>query len=306
MRKYSSIFLILISNLLFGQQNVGLAIDYFGQTPPGDSAVIFAPGIVSLTDSFTNGITFSPNGGECCYARYDGKYWTWGTIFYARYENNRWSEFRPAPFTDSTIYFDILPIFSPDGQKFLFSSARPSRQYNWVDLWMCERTGERWGKPVKLDSAINNPNDDESFSSIASDGNLYFNKDLTNTIWFSSYTNGTYSKAVKVTEPVNSKYGAGAAFISPDENYIIFASNRPEGYGGMDLYISFKRANGAWAEPQNLGPQINGSTDDVCARISPDLKYLFFTKGIKREYSTIYWVSTDFIERLKQKCDLKK
>ena len=305
MKKFSFVILILLSNLLFGQQNKDFPIDYFGQTPPGDSVVIFAPGIVSLTDSFTNGITFSPKGNECCYARYDGKYWTWGTIFYAKFENNKWSDFRPAPFTDSTQYFDILPIISPDGQKFLFSSARPSRPYNLVDLWMCKQTGGGWGKPIRLDSAINNPNDDESFSSIASNGNIYFNKDLTNSIWFSSCTNGIYSKAVKVSEPINSKYGAGSAFISPDESYIIFASIRPEGYGERDLYISFKKANGAWTEPQNLGPKINGPTDDVCPRISPDKKYLFFTKGVKREYSTIYWVSTSFIAKLKQKCDLK-
>jgi hypothetical protein len=305
MIKYGFIILILISNLLFGQQNNDLHLDYFGQNPPGDSAVIFAPGIVSLSDSFVNGITFSPRGNECCYDRYDGKYWTWGTIFYAKFENNKWSEFRPAPFTDSTKYFDILPIFSPDGQKFLFSSARPSRPYNLVDLWMCERTGEKWGKPIRLDSAINNPKDDESFSSIASNGNIYFNKDLTNSIWLSLYSNGTYSKAVKVSEPVNSKYGAGAAFILPDESCVIFASIRPEGYGERDLYISFRKANGAWTEPQNLGPKINGPTDDVCARISPDQKYLFFTKGIKRKYSTIYWVSTSFIVKLKQNCDLK-
>jgi hypothetical protein len=303
MKKYSSMILILVSSLSFGQQNKESKIDYFGQTHPCDSAVIFAPGIVSLTDSFTNGITFSPHGNECCFARFDGKYWTWGTIFYAKYENNKWSDFRPAPFTDSTKYFDILPFFSPDGQKFLFSSARPSKPYNLVDLWMCERTGESWGNPVKLDSTINNPNDDESFSSMASNGNIYFNKDLTNSIWFSKYNNGTYSKAIKVSEPVNSKYGAGAAFISPDEGYIIFASIRPEGYGEKDLYISFKKANGAWTEPQNLGPKINGPTDDVSARISPDQKYLFFTKGIKKQFSNIYWVSTSFIVKLKKECN---
>jgi len=301
MKKFYSIILILISNQLFAQISKDVPIDYFGQTPPGDSAIIFAPGIVSLNDSFTSAITFSPRGDECCFNRYDGIYWKWGTIFYAKYHNNKWSEFRPAPFTDSTNYFDILPIFSPDGHKFLFSSARPSKAYSYVDLWMCKRKGEKWGKPAKLDSTINNPTDDESFSSIANNGNIYFNKDITNSIWLSSYKNGTYSKAVKVSEPVNSKYGAGAAFISPDESYIIFASIRPDGYGERDLYISFKKTNGTWTEPQNLGPKINGPTDDFSARISPDQKYLFFSKGIKKKYCAIYWVSSDFIKRLKQK-----
>jgi hypothetical protein len=274
---------------------------YFGQAPPGDSAVVFAPGIVSFTSSFTGGIAFSPKGDECCYGRFDGKDWTWGTIYYAKYVNNKWSKFLPAPFLDSTKYFDILPSFSPDGNRFMFSSARPSRQYNLVDLWMCERTSAGWSQPVRLDSTINNPNDDESFSSTALNGNIYFNKDLTNSIWFSSSNEAVYSKVSKVSEPVNSKYGAGSAFIAPDESYIIFASIRPEGYGERDLYISFRKPNSTWTEPGNLGLKINDTSDDYCPFISPDKKYLFFTKGIKRKYSNIYWVSANIINEIKKR-----
>lgn len=72
MEKISFIILILLSNLSFGQQNKELKINYFGQTYPCDSAMIFAPEILSLTDSFENGITFSSLGDECCFARYDG------------------------------------------------------------------------------------------------------------------------------------------------------------------------------------------------------------------------------------------
>jgi hypothetical protein len=275
-------------------------IDYFGQTPPGDSAVLFAPGVVSLPDRFENAITFSPDGKECCFETYDAVNWTWGTILYARYDNNQWSDFKPAVFLDSTTYFDILPMFSPDGQKFLFSSARPSKAYSYVDLWMCKRSEGSWGSPVNLGTSINEQNIDESYSSISLNGNIYFNKDNTNAIWFSACVNGVYSRAVKMKEPINSEYGAGAAFIAPDESYLIFSSSKPGGYGENDLYISYRKEDSTWTHPINLGSKINSPDREAAARISPDGKYLFFSRSKVKVYNDIYWVNTRFIDSLKQ------
>jgi len=52
----------------------------------------------------------------------------------------------------------------------------------------------------------------------------------------------------------NSNYSHPA--LSPDENMLIFASDRAGGYGGMDLYVSMK-SDGKWAAPENLGSSIN-------------------------------------------------
>jgi hypothetical protein len=40
------------------------SIDYFGQVPPSDSAIIFAPGVFSLPDRLESNIVFSPDGKE--------------------------------------------------------------------------------------------------------------------------------------------------------------------------------------------------------------------------------------------------
>lgn len=47
-----------------------------------------------------------------------------------------------------------------------------------------------------------------------------------------------------------------------DENTVIFASNRPEGFGKLDLYITTRIKKDEWSEPVNLGPCINGEQDD--------------------------------------------
>lgn len=280
-------------------QTIPLDSLYLGQNLPGDSAIIFAPNIVSLNNRFEGGISFSPDGTECCFSTVDGVNWTWATILYANYKNNKWSNCKPAPFIDSTSYFDLSPDYSQDGRKFVFSSARPSKEYAYVDLWICERAGEVWGKPVKLPSTINNPNDDESFCSIVNHGNIYFNKDFTGAIWFSSFTNGNYSQAVKVSSPVNSIYGAAHACVATDESYMIFSSDRPGGSGLVDLYISYKKTDNSWTNPKNLGPRINSADRDGQPTMSPDRKYLFFVRSIKNRYSDIYWVKTSFIDSLR-------
>jgi hypothetical protein len=281
-------------------QTIPLDSLYLGQNLPGDSAIIFAPNIVSLDNRFEGEISFSPVGKECCFSTFDGVNWTWATILYANYKNNKWSSFKPAPFIDSTSYFDISPNYSSDSQKFVFSSARPSKEYAYVDLWICERAGESWGKPVKLPNTINNPNDDESYCSIVNNGNIYLNKDFTSAIWFSSFINGNYSQAVKVSEPVNSIYGAGHPCVALDESYMIFSSDRPCSSGLVDLYISYKKADNSWTNPKNLGPKINSADRDGQPTMSPDGKYLFFVRSIKNKYIDIYCVKASFIDSLRK------
>jgi outer membrane protein OmpA-like peptidoglycan-associated protein len=50
--------------------------------------------------------------------------------------------------------------------------------------------------------------------------------------------------------------------LSPDESKLYFASNRPGGYGGMDLYV-VEWQNGTWSVPINLGPEINTSKNEA-------------------------------------------
>ena len=75
-------------------------------------------------------------------------------------------------------------------------------------------------------------------------------------IYSSSFNGDTWSKTVKLNKNINTKYWESHGFISEDGKQLIFASDRPGGFGGLDLYIS-RKVNGDWGPAVNLGPEIN-------------------------------------------------
>jgi len=121
-------------------------------------------------------------------------------------------------------------------------------------------------------------------------------------IYFSVPENGTYKNAVKLPYPVNTEYNDCDPLIALDESYLIFHSDRPGGFGDHDLYITFNKGNNKWTEPQNMGRDINTEGWEMAPGLSPDGKYLFFTRRKSwdtSEPSKIYWVSTKIIDSYK-------
>ncbi|MFA0960721.1 OmpA family protein [Roseivirga sp. BDSF3-8] len=88
-----------------------------------------------------------------------------------------------------------------------------------------------------------------------------------------------WSVPAPVGEPVNSRYLETTASITADNKTIYFASNRPDGYGGMDIYMATRRDDGGWNRPVNLGPEINTDKDEDAPFIHPDQRTLYFTSS---------------------------
>ncbi len=92
------------------------------------------------------------------------------------------------------------------------------------------------------------------------------------------YKNGKWSNEQEL--PFNNNaYDNGHPAVSPDDQYLYFASNRPGGYGGLDLYVVERRANGTYGTPRNLGPKVNTFGNEVFPFISPDNILYFASDG---------------------------
>lgn len=66
--------------------------------------------------------------------------------------------------------------------------------------------------------------------------------------------------------------------ISPNGKRLFFASDRPEGFGGMDLYY-VDIVNGGFSKPVNLGPDVNSEGDEVFPFAISDTKLFFSSNG---------------------------
>ncbi len=283
------------------------AIDYPGQKPPGMTARIFAPGIVSSNLSEHSSPTFSPDGKLVLWTVMDKSYR--GYLLEMEFENGSWSKPRRPSFSDSTADH-YYPSFSIDGKKLFFSSRRkvPAGYGEGKDIriWEVEKKAEGWGTPKPFDTIISKGQD--FAHSITKNGTLYFSSSLGGGTGFNirkaEKAGGRYLKPELLPFSINSVDYEEGPFIAPDESYLIFESQRPEGINGsLDLYISFRNKDGRWGMPINMGTKINSGAGERFARVSPDGKYLFF--GSTRNMSAdnwgmdIYWIDASVIDELK-------
>jgi Tol biopolymer transport system component len=119
-------------------------------------------------------------------------------------------------------------------------------------------------------------------------------------IYRAEYKVGQYVNVQNIGFPVNSKVSDADPAVAPDESYLLFCSHRPDGFGKSDLYITFRKQDGTWSTPQNMGPDINTPYSEEKPYITCDGKYLFFSNDSAGNLE-IYWVGAKIIEELKLK-----
>lgn len=261
------------------------SFDYLGQTPPGDEPVIFAPGLISVKDKNSHALVMSPDGNMIIFSRYPDR-----TSYVLTKENDKWV----GPV--ESFFYGKEVSFSPDGNRIFY--------YTDSDIFYVEKLSTGWSSPVKLGPEINTTNLAEFYPSIVKTGDMYFSKDgnwKTGRIMYSKFQNDNFQIPTDLGSPINNG-GAIHAWVSPDESYILFNSPRTGSHTKNDIWISFKGSDGKWTKPQNLGENINSGADAIlCPTVSPDGKYMFFTKlNFNPVSGYIYWVSTKVIEDIRK------
>ena len=313
MKSIVYLFLFIAGSLVHAQDFTDLYGDYLGQTPPGDTPAVFAPGIVSTIYMEHSAPGFSPDGNKVF----------WRVAIGPEQDSN---PNNPDPWISSRTMLRIegrwtMPmasdygggaVFSPDGKRLYFSNLLPNDESDGP--YFVEKQGNTWSEPKNIGLVERFPElKSVSWPSITENGTLYFGGDTVGSEWGfikdfvicrAQPVNGEYT-TVELLPPVINMPGTWnySPFIAPDESYLIFSSTRPgslDDHG--DLYISFHDMNeDTWSEPINLGEPINTWGQESSPAVTPDGKYLFFTGPVAGRQADIFWVSAKIIERLREK-----
>jgi Tol biopolymer transport system component len=243
---------------------------------------LFAPGIVSTGLDELNAV-FSPDGLEFFFsAKLPGA--AQHTMLTMRSVDGRWTDPEVLPFSGS--YPDADPAFSADGERLFFVSQRPRSgtgpAKDW-DIWVVDREGDGWGRPVPLGPPVNTDLH-EIHPTSTQDGVLYFSSNRPGGFGnFDLYRaepepeGGGYGEVINLGASLNTPRGEGDVFVSPDGAYLVFSGSRPDGSGRNDLWVSFRESEARWTQPTNLGPRVNSAGIEFTPAVTPDGLFLFFT-----------------------------
>jgi hypothetical protein len=241
---------------------------YLGQTPPGPIAQVFAPGLICDTrphQSETHG-HFSADGNTFCFNRL-------GYVYITENTDQGWTTPKRI---ESIPYRTWSCCLSPDANGIYFTySYDPSKRYS---LHRCMRTSQGWSLPQELGPPFSSSGAYGGFS-VAADNSIYFTAGR-GRFRVAPFVGNTWPRAIKIPVEKGNLKGCYPG-IAPDESFMVFYSIRPGALSGTetDLYLTLRRPDGTWTKPRNMGPRINSGYFEFGARISPDKKYMFFTRS---------------------------
>ncbi|MCX8111880.1 MAG: OmpA family protein [Bacteroidia bacterium] len=188
---------------------------------------------------------------------------------------------------------EYLPSLTADGRRLYFTSRRrkPDQPVNPLtgpdeDLYWSERDPETgaWLPAQRMPTPISS-HKNEGAAFFSSDGQWAFitlcdraeglgSCDL----YFSELKGLMWSEPRNLGPEVNSPHWDSHPSLTHDRKRLYFASGRPGGMGGVDIWYS-EWKEGRWQKPINLGPPINTPGDEYSPMIAADGRTLYFASN---------------------------
>lgn len=203
-------------------------------------------------------------------------------FFIARKMNGAWSSAVPLSGNVNTLYNEGAQSLTPDGNQLYYAACDKPGGFGSCDIYFTQRKGTDWtdvknaGSPVCTNAWETQP-------CIGADGNtLFFVSNRAggkggSDIWV-AYKNksGKWQLPQNLGDSINTAYDEKSPFIHPDGVTLYFSSKGHPGFGGDDIFISRRKADGTWSTPKNIGYPINSRNDENSLIVSLNGKHAYF------------------------------
>ena len=185
---------------------------------------------------------------------------------------------------------DYGPVLNADETEIIFTTRRRDGNTNenvaddnkpYEDIFVADKSGGKWSPAKNIGPTLNSKFSDSNLT-LSYDGQLLFiyKDDGNGDIYVSEKNkNGSWGTPTPLPGVINSSARESSVSISADGNILYFASERPGGYGGSDLYMCTKDSKGEWSRVKNLGPTINTPYEEDGPYISFDGVTLYFSSA---------------------------
>ena len=210
--------------------------------------------------------------------------------------------FNPIPVEGiSTQYDEYLATISPDDEYFYFTRRRPVKQYNsyfeekqedkeFFSYSKRDKNGDfEMGEPLPFPFNQDNSNEGSPAVNLRNDLLIFVkvaivkinNYDYPNyDLFYSELVNGEWTPPKSLGDKINRQDSwESQPSLSSNGQQLFFASDRPGGFGGSDIWYSERQVDGSWGTPKNLGPVINTAKNERSPFLHTDSKTLYFSSA---------------------------
>jgi outer membrane protein OmpA-like peptidoglycan-associated protein len=203
---------------------------------------------------------------------------------------------------------EYVPVVKADESVMYFTARRktniggekdPESNRYYEDMFISKgdsgkyQVGERFMLGDTLTKRLRNTGAHESVVSLSYDEKVLITF-KNNSLWWSNWVNEGWEKPQRLSKKINFGKYQNHGSLSAKNDTLYFSSDGSGGYGGMDLYMSIKSADGNWGKSINLGPLVNTSEDEDSPSIDYDNVTLYFSSkghnsmGGYDVYKTVY------------------
>lgn len=184
---------------------------------------------------------------------------------------------------------EYFPSVTIDGTKMVFTRRVDSKDEDFYESNFINGT---WSKAKPLAGKVNT-NLNEGAQCISQDGQWiiftgcnYPEGQGSCDLYISYKTKSGWSEAENLGPIINTDFWESSPSLSPDKRDLYFASAVAGGFGGRDIWVVHRQANGKWSRPENLGAAVNTSADESCPFMHADNETLYFNSNGHKGYGS--------------------